>query len=83
MNSIRLLRQTRPFISSSRRLLSTTPKPSNKPKREMVSITFVAANGEKQTVKGFVDDSILDTAHDNDIEIEGACGGEMACSTCT
>jgi hypothetical protein len=61
----------------------TTTPPKTKPKREMISVTFVAANGEKQTVKGCIDDSILDVAHDNDIEIEGACGGEMACSTCT
>ena len=25
---------------------------------------------------------LLDVAHDNDIELEGACGGELACSTC-
>ena len=25
---------------------------------------------------------MLDVALDNDIEIEGACGGELACSTC-
>ena len=24
----------------------------------------------------------MDTAHDNNIELEGACGGELACSTC-
>lgn len=24
----------------------------------------------------------MTTAHDNDIELEGACGGELACSTC-
>jgi ferredoxin len=24
----------------------------------------------------------MDVAHDNDIELEGACGGELACSTC-
>ena len=35
-----------------------------------------------ETVEGNIGDSLLDVAHDNDIEIEGACGGEMACSTC-
>lgn len=27
-------------------------------------------------------DSLLKTAHDNDIPLEGACGGNLACSTC-
>merc|ERR1712217_746937 len=26
--------------------------------------------------------TILETAHENDVDIEGACGGECACSTC-
>jgi len=25
---------------------------------------------------------LLDVAHDNNIELEGACGGELACATC-
>ena len=29
-----------------------------------------------------IGDHFLDIAHDNDIELEGACGGELACSTC-
>jgi 2Fe-2S ferredoxin len=24
----------------------------------------------------------LDVAHENNVELEGACGGELACSTC-
>jgi len=70
-------------------LLSTTVTPppskssaaSGKPK---VKITFEATDGsgDKETVTATVGDSLLDVAHDNDIELEGACGGEMACSTC-
>ena len=26
--------------------------------------------------------NLLDVAHANNIELEGACGGELACSTC-
>jgi len=25
---------------------------------------------------------LLEVAHDNNVELEGACGGELACSTC-
>jgi len=49
-----------------------------------IQVTFEAGDGsgDKETVLAHEGDSLLDVAHDNDIEIEGACGGEMACSTC-
>ena len=45
-------------------------------------MTFVEASGEEIDVEFAEDDTILDVALDNDIDIEGACGGECACSTC-
>jgi ferredoxin len=53
-------------------------------KKGTIKITFEASDGsgDKETVLANEGDSLLDIAHDNDIEIEGACGGEMACSTC-
>ena len=45
-------------------------------------MTFVEPSGEEHDVEFMEDDTILDVALDNDIEIEGACGGECACSTC-
>ena len=39
-------------------------------------------DGSKQVVSGPVGDSMLEIAHANKIDIEGACGGETACSTC-
>lgn len=33
-------------------------------------------------VEGEVDSTVLDVALKHNIDIEGACGGEMACSTC-
>ena len=33
-------------------------------------------------MSGAVGDSMLEIAHANKIDIEGACGGETACSTC-
>jgi ferredoxin len=26
--------------------------------------------------------NLMDVAHENNVELEGACGGELACSTC-
>ena len=40
------------------------------------------SNGNSQRTKGKEGDNLLDLAHANDIELEGACGGALACSTC-
>lgn len=45
-------------------------------------LTFIEPSGEEIDVDFEEGDTILDVALDNDIEIEGACGGECACSTC-
>ena len=48
-----------------------------------INITFVEGeDGKPTTVKGKIGESLLTIAHENDIEVEGACGGELACSTC-
>jgi len=47
-----------------------------------VTITFVDPSGEEKAVEAELGKHFLDVAHDNNIELEGACGGELACSTC-
>eukprot|EP00644_Phytophthora_capsici_P015918 jgi/Phyca11/536234/estExt2_fgenesh1_pg.C_PHYCAscaffold_490049 len=47
-----------------------------------VTFTFVDAEGESTTVKADEGETLLDVAQENDVELEGACGGELACSTC-
>jgi ferredoxin-2, mitochondrial len=47
-----------------------------------VPITFVEADGTEKVVQAAIGKHMLDVAHDNDVELEGACGGELACSTC-
>ena len=49
---------------------------------DVIKLTFVDADGDQEEVEAEVGETLLDIAHDNDIEVEGACGGEMACSTC-
>lgn len=48
----------------------------------MVRITYIEADGTEKTVDAELGQHLLQIAHDNDIELEGACGGELACSTC-
>jgi len=47
-----------------------------------VTVTFVTQEGEEQTVVAKKGQSLLDVAHANNIELEGACEGSLACSTC-
>ncbi len=48
----------------------------------MPHMTFIAADGTRIEVSTAVGDSVLDVARENNIAIEGACEGSMACSTC-
>mmetsp|Transcript_33199 Transcript_33199/g.69871 ORF Transcript_33199/g.69871 Transcript_33199/m.69871 type:complete len:160 (-) Transcript_33199:295-774(-) len=50
--------------------------------KETVTITYVDPSGEDHSVEAEIGKHLLDVAHDNNIELEGACGGELACSTC-
>ena len=45
-------------------------------------MTFISPDGERLEVEAPVGHSVLDIAHRNDIDIEGACEGSLACSTC-
>lgn len=41
-----------------------------------------AESGEGVTAWGIEGQDIMRLAHENDIELEGACEGSLACSTC-
>ncbi|KAL6494019.1 Adrenodoxin-like protein 2, mitochondrial [Orobanche gracilis] len=51
-------------------------------KNEKINVTFVDQDGEETHIKVPVGMSMLEAAHENDIELEGACEGSLACSTC-
>lgn len=48
----------------------------------MVNITFINKNGSKILVQAIEGLSLLEVAHQNSIDLEGACEGSLACSTC-
>lgn len=50
--------------------------------KEKISVTFVDKDGTEKTISVPVGMSMLEAAHENDIELEGACEGSLACSTC-
>ena len=45
-------------------------------------MVFHDSLGGPISVTGHVGDSLLDVAQKHNIDLEGACGGELACSTC-
>ncbi|MGY9004751.1 MAG: ferredoxin family 2Fe-2S iron-sulfur cluster binding protein [Alphaproteobacteria bacterium] len=48
----------------------------------MPSMTFINKDGSKSEVDAPNGLSVLEIARTNDIDIEGACEGSLACSTC-
>ena len=48
----------------------------------MAKIVFLNAEGDAQEVEAPEGFSILDIARLNGVDMEGACEGQMACSTC-
>lgn len=48
----------------------------------MPTIIFVQRDGTRKEVTVPVGATLLRAAKDNDIELEGACGGSLACATC-
>lgn len=53
------------------------PKPG-----EGRKVTFIDKDGDEHTFEVADGDNLLDIAQANDLEMEGACGGSCACSTC-
>ena len=48
----------------------------------MPKMTFVERNGSPRTVDAQLGLSVLEIAHKHGVDIEGACEGSLACSTC-
>jgi 2Fe-2S ferredoxin len=48
----------------------------------MPKMTFIKPDGARVEVEAPLGLSVLEIAHRNDIDLEGACEGSLACSTC-
>jgi len=45
-------------------------------------MTFVQRDGSRREVDAPLGLSVLEIAHKHDVDVEGACEGSLACSTC-
>ncbi|GFR40038.1 hypothetical protein Agub_g576 [Astrephomene gubernaculifera] len=50
--------------------------------QETISITYIDKEGKEHTVAAPIGKNLLEVAHENEIDLEGACEGSLACSTC-
>jgi len=48
----------------------------------MPQVIFIEKDGRERAVNAPIGLSLLEIAHMHDIDIEGACEGSLACSTC-
>ncbi len=67
------------ILKASKFLYSSSPKHF----AESVKLTFIEGeDGDPIEIDAEIGKKMLDICVDHDIDIEGACGGELACSTC-
>ncbi|KEF54914.1 uncharacterized protein A1O9_09357 [Exophiala aquamarina CBS 119918] len=75
------------MLELGRRRFTTTPSQMHghidppKPGEEL-HVTFIDKDGDRHEFEVSEGDNLLDIAQANDLEMEGACGGSCACSTC-
>lgn len=48
----------------------------------MPKMVFVERDGTRREVEAKVGFSVLEIAHEHDLDLEGACEGSLACATC-
>jgi 2Fe-2S ferredoxin len=48
----------------------------------MPTVSFILADGSRRDFTVEVGKTLLEIVWDNGLDVEGACGGVMACSTC-
>ncbi|KAL1991934.1 hypothetical protein VTN49DRAFT_5242 [Thermomyces lanuginosus] len=74
-------------VAQQRRCFSGTPSAAHghltppKPGEE-INVSFIDKEGNRHDFQVAEGDNLLDIAQANDLEMEGACGGSCACSTC-
>lgn len=48
----------------------------------MIRVIFIDRDGVRKECEASEGMTMLELAHENDVDIEGICGGSLACATC-
>ncbi|CCE90034.1 adrenodoxin TDEL_0A07020 [Torulaspora delbrueckii] len=80
-------RGTNTFTASSKRPFSSSLLLQHghlkKPKKgEELHVTYILKDGTQKTFEVSAGETLLDIAQAHNLDMEGACGGSCACSTC-
>lgn len=78
-NFLPLTHQTHQYFCTSS--ITDSCKDENE-EENTINVTFVETDGTQKDLKVPVGATMLEAALSNDIEVEGACEGSCACSTC-
>lgn len=76
------LSPSRPLRTTPPVLHTAVPSSSSVPGNTGVSITFVQRDGSETPLRAPEGANLLEVAHANNVDLEGACEGSLACSTC-
>jgi len=71
-----------PAFSNKNSFAFSSAKDSASSDAEYVNLIFINKDKSEVPVKAKVGDNLLEIAHQNDIDLEGACDQSLACSTC-
>ncbi|KAJ1818598.1 mitochondrial matrix iron-sulfur protein [Coemansia sp. RSA 2599] len=52
------------------------------PSMKDITVTFIEPDGNEVVATGEEGTNLMELAHENDVDLEGACEGACACSTC-
>src|SRR5579871_2731719 len=80
--ALSLLRPRRSAPRSLPRTWRPRCRPAAEARPAMPKMTFIEKDGTRREVEAPIGLSVLEIAHRNDIDLEGACEGSLACSTC-
>ncbi|KAJ1886718.1 Adrenodoxin-like protein 2, mitochondrial [Kickxella alabastrina] len=78
---------TRPSLSMAALLTASLRQQArgfsaSAPATKDITVTFIEPDGNEVEVTGEEGTNLMELAHENDVDLEGACEGACACSTC-
>lgn len=82
INPTHLASPSTPAIQATNTSIRWHGGPSVPADAPTIQITFLQPDETERTVTARIGETLLQTAHRNDIDLEGACEGVCACSTC-
>ncbi|KAJ1725825.1 mitochondrial matrix iron-sulfur protein [Coemansia erecta] len=75
-------RNVRGYLMHNSRQSCVSRFSTSSPSLKDITVTFIEPDGNEVTATGEEGTNLMELAHENDVDLEGACEGACACSTC-